>query len=37
MYGTHSYRLADFGLDRDQVAERFTRYYEHFDVPREDA
>jgi len=37
VHGTHSYRLADFGLDRDEVAERFERYYERFDVPREDA
>jgi hypothetical protein len=36
-YGTHTYRLADFGLTRDEVAERFTRYYDRFDVPREDA
>ncbi len=37
MHGAHSYRLADFGLDRAEVAERFSRYYERFDVPREDA
>jgi len=37
VHGTHTYRLADFGLTRDEVAERFTRYYERFDVPREDA
>ena len=37
VYGTHSYRLADFGLDRDEVAERFARYYDRFDVPREEA
>ena len=36
-YGTHTYRLADFGLDRDEVAERFARYYDRFDVPREEA
>jgi hypothetical protein len=36
-HGTHTYRLADFGLTRDEVAERFARYYERFDVPREDA
>ena len=36
-YGTHTYRLADFGLVRDEVAERFARYYDRFDVPREDA
>ena len=37
VYGTHSYHLADFGLERAEVAERFTRYYERFDVPQEDA
>ena len=36
-YGTHSYRLADFGLERAEVAERFARYYERFDVPPEEA
>jgi hypothetical protein len=37
VYGAHTYRLADFGLTYDDVAERFERYYERFDVPREDA
>ncbi len=37
VYGTHSYQLADFGLDRAEVAERFARYYDRFDVPREEA
>ena len=37
VYGTHTYQLADFGLDRAEVAERFARYYERFDVPREEA
>jgi Sulfotransferase family len=37
VHGTHSYRLADFGLERDEVAARFARYYERFDVPRENA
>lgn len=37
VYGTHTYRLADFGLERDEVAERFARYYDRFDVPREEA
>ena len=37
VYGTHSYQLADFGLDRDEVAERFARYYDRFDVLREEA
>jgi Sulfotransferase family len=36
-YGTHTYRLADFGLAYDDVARRFDRYYERFDVPRERA
>jgi len=37
VHGMHTYRLADFGLTRDEVAQRFTRYYERFEVPREDA
>jgi hypothetical protein len=37
VYGTHTYQLADFGLQRAEVAERFARYYERFDVPREEA
>jgi hypothetical protein len=37
VYGTHTYRLADFGLDRADVSERFARYYDRFDVPREEA
>ena len=37
VYGTHTYRLADFGLERAEVAERFARYYDRFDVPREAA
>ena len=37
VYGTHTYQLADFGLSRDEVAERFARYYDRFDVPREAA
>jgi hypothetical protein len=36
-HGTHTYRLADFGLDRSDVEARFARYYERFDVPREAA
>jgi len=37
VYGTHSYRLADFGLERAEVAERFARYYDRFDVAPEEA
>jgi len=37
VYGTHMYRLADFGYTYDDVAKRFERYYERYDVPREDA
>jgi hypothetical protein len=37
VYGTHAYRLADYGLTYGDVARRFERYYERFDVPREDA
>jgi hypothetical protein len=37
VYGTHTYRLADFGLERAEVAARFARYYDRFDVPREEA
>jgi hypothetical protein len=31
-HGTHSYDLADFGLDPDQIRERFAPYYATFDV-----
>jgi hypothetical protein len=31
-HGTHSYQLADFGLDPDQIRERFAPYYAAFDV-----
>ncbi|HEY1990342.1 MAG TPA: sulfotransferase [Acidimicrobiales bacterium] len=31
-HGTHSYDLSDFGLDPDQIRERFAPYYEAFDV-----
>jgi hypothetical protein len=30
--GTHSYQLSDFGLEADQVRERFAPYYAAFDV-----
>jgi hypothetical protein len=36
-YGTHTYRLADFGYTYDDVAKRFERYYDRYDVQREDA
>jgi hypothetical protein len=35
-FGRHSYRLADFGLDGDALAERFSRYIKQHDVARED-
>lgn len=31
-YGRHRYELADFGLRRDQVRERFARYLSRFDL-----
>jgi hypothetical protein len=31
-FGTHDPQLADFGLDRDQVRERFAAYCERFEV-----
>jgi hypothetical protein len=30
--GTHSYQLSDFGLEADQVRERFAPYYAAFDI-----
>lgn len=35
--GTHEYRLEDYGLTRDAVAEAFAGYTERFDIPSEDA
>jgi hypothetical protein len=35
--GLHRYSLADFGLDRDALRERFAFYQSRFDVPDEDA
>lgn len=35
--GIHSYDLAEFGLDRDRLAERFEGYVERYDVPTEAA
>jgi Sulfotransferase family len=31
-HGTHSYELSDFGLERDQIRERFAPYYAAFDI-----
>ena len=36
-YGTHSYSLAEFGLERGPLDERLSRYWDRFDVPRENA
>ena len=36
-YGTHTYSLAEVGVDRGPLDERFARYTERYDVPREDA
>ena len=35
--GTHEYRLDDYGLDRETVAEAFADYTERFDIPSESA
>jgi hypothetical protein len=35
--GTHEYRLEDYGLTRDAVAEAFADYTERFDIPSEAA
>ena len=32
-FGTHQYDLADFGLDRAEIAERFASYVTRYDVP----
>ena len=34
-HGRHTYSLAEFGLERGALEERFARYFERFDVPRE--
>jgi hypothetical protein len=31
-HGAHSYQLSDFGLETDQIRERFARYYATFDI-----
>jgi len=36
-YGTHTYSLAEVGVERATLEPRFARYYERYDVPREDA
>ncbi len=36
-YGTHTYSLAEVGVERAPLEPRFARYYERYDVPREDA
>jgi hypothetical protein len=36
-YGTHTYSLAEVGVERAQLEARFARYSERYDVPREDA
>jgi hypothetical protein len=36
-YGTHTYSLAEVGLERSDLEPRFERYFERYDVPREDA
>jgi hypothetical protein len=36
-YGKHTYSLAEVGVDRAPLDARFERYYERYDVPREDA
>jgi Sulfotransferase family len=33
--GTHDYRLDDYGLDRETVAEAFSGYTKRFDIPSE--
>jgi hypothetical protein len=34
-FGAHDYALAETGLRRDEIYERFRSYLDHFDVPRE--
>ena len=34
-YGTHTYSLAEVGLERASLEGQFARYYERYDVPRE--
>jgi hypothetical protein len=32
-HGKHSYDLAEFGLDKGEVRERFKAYIERYDIP----
>jgi hypothetical protein len=34
--GAHSYELADYGLRRDEIRERFAAYVDRYDVPTRD-
>ena len=36
-FGRHTYSLAEFGLEREPLDERLSRYWDRFDVPREKA
>ena len=36
-HGSHTYSLAEFGLDRGFIDERLAGYWERVDIPREDA
>ncbi len=36
-HGTHTYSLAEFGLERGPLDERLSRYLDRFDLPREPA
>jgi hypothetical protein len=36
-FGRHTYSLAEFGLEREPLDERLSRYWDRFDVPREQA
>jgi hypothetical protein len=36
-YGTHTYSLAEVGVERAPLDARFDRYYDRYAVPREDA
>jgi hypothetical protein len=34
-FGTHGYRLGDFGLRADELRVRFAEYVERYDIPAE--
>ena len=36
-HGSHTYSLAEFGLDRGFIDERLAGYWDRVDIPREDA